>query len=187
MGRSQHLKKIGKIVGFHGLKGDVKVRPSSANPDWLKTLKRVTLQLPTGETLLTISKAQLQDRMVWLRFANHPDRTSVEKYMGAELLAEEADLPPLEDGEFWVDEAVGMTVLDDVTGERIGVIKNWVTSGAQEFLEIKTDATGEIFMVPMTPHFCAAVDRENKELRLQNLDGFFESLSQSAASEKPSP
>lgn len=168
------LKKIGKIVGFHGLKGDVKVRPSAPEAEWANTLDEVTLLLNGKQTRLSITHAKLHERLVLCRFEGYPDRTSVEAYMGAELWADEKDLAPLEEGEFYVDDIIGLNVLDHKTRSVLGTVNDLVSSGDQDYLEICHQQTRDKVLIPLNEHFVPEINADEKFITLDNLDGFFD-------------
>ena len=95
---AESLLEIGNIVGTHGLRGDLKVRLKSGDPDLLMTLKQVTLRLPTGEILsVDISRQVLHKGQVLLRLQGYDSINRVEQMVGSQVLLAEDLLPELDD------------------------------------------------------------------------------------------
>jgi 16S rRNA processing protein RimM len=92
------------------------------------------------------------------RFAEIPDRAAAEKLRGTELTVPRSALPPLEDGEYYHTDLIGLAAVSD-TGEALGTVVAVENYGAGDILEIERP-TGKRFMVPMT---LAAVPEWNEE------------------------
>lgn len=165
------LVRIGQIVGFHGLKGDLKVRPTNFPPDWPGQLKELQLVLGKEERWLKIKRAEIRDRLVWVRFEGFPDRTSVESFIKATLFARPEDLPELEDDEQYADDLIGMTVRDLKTQTDIGSVKDLVSAGQQDYLEIQVTAKNDTVIIPYNEHFFPKVD---EVVWIANLEGFID-------------
>jgi len=153
--------QIGQVVGYHGVKGAVKVKTENANPDWLETLETAYIPSKTGWDSLTIVGAfQKSPHLAVLTFQEITSRTDAERRLAQKaLFANEADLPTLEQDEFRLDDLVGLQVLDAETQAVVGIVKGWVTDGGhQHFLEIAVDEVSPVLTVPFNGHFFPAVD-----------------------------
>ncbi len=166
--KSSRRIQIGQIVGFHGIKGAVKIKTENADPDWLDDLETVYLQpQPNQWQPLTITQAfQKSPTVIVATFKEIKDRTEAEQKLNQQwVYADEADLPELDAGEFLIDELVGLTVIDEATKATIGNVKDLVSSSnGQQFLDIELqDANHEkdaILTVPFNEHFFPVVDIE---------------------------
>ena len=166
----EKLVRIGKIVGCHGLRGDVQVRPASENPTWVGVLKEVTL----GRKTLRIQRAVLKDRLVYLSFEEHSTRNDVEPLVGSKLFAPFDALPDPGEGEFWVDDMLGLTVLEEASSKVIGTVKDVLSSGGMDYLEIQLMEQSDTQLIPFTHHFFPTVDMEKRQITTANLEGFWE-------------
>lgn len=173
---TENTKRIGKLVGFHGLKGDVKLNPSSPDVEWAGKITNVILKLGAKTVNLEIIQAKIQDRIVLCRFKDHLDRTSVEQYLNAEVYALTDELPVPEEGEFWVDDIIGLNVLDFKSRAVIGTINDLVSSGDQDYLEIIHQLTQDKVLIPLNDHFVPEIKPEEGFVSLNNLDGFFDDM-----------
>lgn len=163
---------IGQIVGFHGLRGDVKVRPASGNPDWVGHVKKLTLVLADRQETLTVVSSRVHKQAVLLRFKGWDSLTAVEPMRGAALYVDEADLPSLQEDEVWADDLPGMTVIDAKTGESVGSVNVVLTSGGQDFLELLINGQKETLLIPYNTHFFPNADSEKRQITLSGLEGF---------------
>lgn len=165
--------RIGKIVGFHGLRGDVKIHPVSDAPEWAGVLDQVTLQnpkKPSEQITLQLAESKVQGPLVLARFKDRPDRTSVESLMGWELYTRQSELPPPEENEFWANDLIGLTVLDHDTRRKRGQVKDLLTASGSDFLEIQLDESDETVVIPFINHFFPEVNVEQGHLTVTLLD-----------------
>jgi 16S rRNA processing protein RimM len=169
--------RIGQITACHGLQGHVKIRTTEDNPDWANGKNRLrTVLAKKGEKTLTlvIESVKPQSKGLLLRFEGYPDRTAAEPLVGAVLYADRDDLPPPGEDEFWVDDLLGLTVIEQESGEEKGRVADILSAGGQEYLEIALSGTDERKIVPFIPHFFPAVDVAGKTITVTGLSGFLE-------------
>ncbi len=180
---TEKLVRLGKIVGFQGLQGAVKVRLSDDEPDWLDSLKTVTLKTPRQTFVLTIRRARLKGpRQGIIEFEGYPDRTRAEKELAeGELFAPLSCLPEPAEGEYWADDLIGMAVIDASGGQELGRVKDLLSSTGGDYLEISVDG-GETVLIPFIDEFFPVVEPENKRLTVARLEDF---LRDAAQKEKP--
>jgi 16S rRNA processing protein RimM len=166
--------RVGKIVGCHGVRGDVKLRPTSEEADWAAAGTSVFLKNTKSgqEQGLTIQNARHQGPLVVLNFKEFENRTQVEPLVGSTVYAEMADLKPPEEGEYWVDDLIGLSVLDSETGRIRGQVKDVLTSGGTDFLEIQLDESSETVVIPFNEHFFPTVDMEGQTVTIDLLSDF---------------
>lgn len=167
---------FGKIVGFHGLQGEVKVRPHPNKPEILGSVKHLRTK-PTPHfpgVDLEIESSHFDKRMYYLCFESYPDRTSVEHLMGAELLAWEEELEELEEEEFWVKDLVGMTAYKE-NGEEIGKVVD-IIYGGNDLLEIRreNDPPGKTILVPFVKNIVPTVNLKERKISIADIPGLLE-------------
>jgi 16S rRNA processing protein RimM len=123
------------VTGAHGIGGEVKLKLFSDALDAHRSFNGGTL------TLTSL-------RGVIARFAEVRDRTAAEALRGTELTVLRSALPPLEPGEYYYADLIGLPAVT-TSGEAIGVVVTVEDFGAGDVIEIER-ATGKRFMVPMT-------------------------------------
>jgi 16S rRNA processing protein RimM len=171
----QKKVRVGKIVGCHGVRGDVKLRPSSEEADWAMAGVTVYLKDKVGlERPLTIQNIRQQGPLLILHFKELENRTQAEPFVGSALFAAVADLKPPKEGEYWVDDLIGLSVLDAETSRVRGKVKDILSSGGTDFLEIQLEGSTETAVIPFNEHFFPTVDIENKTITVDLLSDFLD-------------
>ena len=154
--------RIGKIVGFHGVRGEVKVRPTSDDAPWAETVETICLKKPgesTEQPMRVISRRR-HGPHVLLTFEGAESRTLAEPLLGAFLYVDSADLPAPEADEYWADDLIGLMVTDAETGRNRGTVKDLLSSSGSDFLEIQLEHSKETVVVPFINRFFPEVDLE---------------------------
>ncbi len=154
------LVESGQIVGFHGLRGDLKVRPLSGDPGPLLSATDVYLCLPDGRLKKTEPLRQsLHKGIVLLRFDGFESLTAVEGLKGCRILLDRNLLPELAPDEFYWHQIEGAKVTDREYGE-IGHLKSMFTTSAHDTWVVEGLA-GEV-MIPVVAEFIVTINAEQK-------------------------
>lgn len=164
---------VGKVVGFLGLKGELKIRPEPNNPTLLLDIEDVQIQLHKEIVMADVEKVRLEKRLIIIKFEGYPDRTSVEHFMDALVFTQKAQIPDLEEDEWWVNDLVGLSVYT-TTGRLIGTICG-ITGGAGELLEVAKDGNeSSTCLIPFVKALVPVVDIKGKRVEVVDLPGLFD-------------
>ncbi len=168
------LVRIGKIVGCHGVRGDLKIRPASEDASWAEPGLNITLKHgKTGEHQhFVVQSARHQGPLVILHFKELVDRTAAEPYIGSTLFANQDDLPAPDEGEFWADDLIGLTVVDAQNGRKRGVVNDLLSSTGTDFLEIQIEDSEQTVVIPFIEKFFPTVDLEAGTISIDLLSDF---------------
>jgi len=154
------LVESGQIVGTHGLRGDLKVRPLSGDPAPLLSATEVFLRLPDGQITKVVPLRQsLHKGMVLLKFSGYESLTAVEGFKGCRVLLDRHLLPELDQDEFYWHQIEGASVVDLEHGE-IGQLKSMFTTAAHDTWVVEGQF-GEV-MIPVVAEFIVNISAENK-------------------------
>lgn len=169
----EHVR-IGKIVGCHGVRGDVKIRPTSEDAEWADEIRQVLLKNPKSgmEQSVTVQGIRHQGPLVILHFEGMDNRNLVEPLVGSFLYADVSDLPPPDEDEFWVDDVIGLAVVDAQTGRQRGRVKDLLSSAGSDFLEIQLEDSEQTVVVPFIDKFFPEVSVENGTVSIDLLSDF---------------
>jgi 16S rRNA processing protein RimM len=130
------------VAGAHGVTGEVRLKLFGEGVAALAAHKRF------NDGALTLSKARDDGKGGAIaRFAEVTDRAAAEMLRGTLLTVPRSALPPLDDGEYYHADLIGLAAISD-TGEPLGVVIAVENFGAGDILEIER-ASGTRFMVPM--------------------------------------
>ncbi|MCF0142558.1 MAG: 16S rRNA processing protein RimM [Parasporobacterium sp.] len=176
----QYLR-IGVITTTHGLKGEVKVYPTTDSPRRFKEVKRVFLEGPKGRTETTIEGVRFFKNLAIVKFACFDSVEAANGTSGMDVLIDRADGQPLAEGEYYIADLLGCTVVSD-EGETVGVLKDVLQTGANDVYvvtpakEIKT-AKGKVLteiLIPVIPQCILNVDIEKSIVTVHLMAGLID-------------
>ena len=101
--------EIGKIVTTHGVVGEVKVYPWCDTPDFLTGFS--TLYFHKGKDPVLVQQARVHKNMVLLKLQGTDTLEAAQALRNQILYADRADMP-LEEGEYFIQDLIGLTVVD---------------------------------------------------------------------------
>ncbi|MHA6317153.1 ribosome maturation factor RimM [Altererythrobacter sp. CAU 1778] len=138
---------LAAITGAHGVTGEVRLKLLGDGLAALKSHKRFEADVDGGVLILTKLRDDGKGGAI-ARFDQVADRTAAEKLRGTTLSVPRDTLPPLEEGEFYHADLVGLAVVTD-GGVAIGTVHAVENFGATDIVEIERP-DGRKFMVPLT-------------------------------------
>jgi 16S rRNA processing protein RimM len=169
----EELFPVGKVVGFRGLRGEVKIRPSTNSPEILLDIKTVSIRLPDGRNLTaSVGSVRLDKRMLSVNFEGYADRTAVELLEDAEIFVSRDQLSDLEEEQWWVDDLVGLKVFT-TSGAFVGSLLSIIDSGNQ-LLEISTGDGDKTILVPFVKELVPLVDPGAGRIEIHDIPGLLE-------------
>lgn len=152
----EQMIDIGRIAGTHGLRGDLKVRLNSGDPDLLNEIDRVSLRLPDGTVVgLDIIRRAVHKGQVLLRFKGYESINLVEHMMRSQVFIDEDALPELGNDEFYWKQLDGLKVFEQQHGE-IGTLKDMYTTAAHDTWVVQ-GRYGEV-LIPVVKEFIHEID-----------------------------
>lgn len=122
------------ITGAHGVTGEVRLKLFTGDLSGYKSFNGGSLTLKSLRNAIA-------------RFAEVPDRNAAEKLRGTELTVPRSALPPLEEGEYYHADILGLAAVS-TTGEALGHVVAIDDFGAGDVIEIERPDKKR-FMVPM--------------------------------------
>jgi 16S rRNA processing protein RimM len=141
---------LAAVAGAHGVTGEVRLKLFGDGVAALKRHKRFN-----GGVLTLTSLRDDNKGGAIARFSEVPDRTAAEALRGTELTVPRSALPPLEEGEYYHADLIGLAAVSDA-GAALGAVVAVENYGAGDILEIERP-DGKRFMIPMSvdavPHW----------------------------------
>ena len=163
---------VGKILNFHGVRGEAKVGFTKNQEDFILKLDKIYLQIGAEYKPLEIENVRLNKNFAIFKFKGINSINDLMEYKGFLLFVEESTIRQnLEDDEFLIDELVGMKVLAD--GKRIGTVVGVSNNGANDLLSVKSNSQ-KICLVPFVKAIVLNVDIKSKEVIVENIPGLIE-------------
>lgn len=165
---------VAVLTAPHGIKGELKLKLLSDLPDRLAGLAEVWLFSRDGKTQLGRKK------ILALRGAAHEiikleqvdDRDAAEKLKGCFLAVSRQEAYPLSDGQYFVDDLLGLKVRDRNRGE-IGVLQDALDNPAQPILLIRRPGKKDL-LLPLNQATLEDVDFEEEVIKVNLPEGLWE-------------
>ena len=164
----EQFLQVGVISSTHGIRGEVKVFPTTGDAARFKKLKKVLLDTDREQVELEIQSVKFFKQFVILKFKGIDNINDIEKYKGKSLLVPREDGVPLGRDEYYIADMIGMEVF--AGDERFGVIKDVMETGANEVYIIDSDMHGEV-LIPAIRQCVIDVDVEDKKMQIRLMDG----------------
>ncbi len=176
MARASRLVELGRIVGAHGLRGEVRVRFFGDDPLHLIEAEQVLLgdgrEDERAQPYVVRGAGSGRANEVRLQLAGVRDRDAAEALKGSLVLAEAEDLEPLEDDEFYWHELVGCEVTTEA-GTRVGTVSEIWETGAHDVLVVRDEA-GHQNLIPTAREVTREIDREARRIVIADLPGLID-------------
>ncbi len=151
-----HMVVVGKLVKPFGVRGQVRVLSLTDVPNRFENLKEVTLESPTGTTLVTtVTNVRTDGRSYLVRFAAFSTPEAARDYNGAWLKIPQEHVPPAPEGHHYQFELIGLTV-QDVSGTVLGTLEEVVEVSHRHLFVIRGD--GKEYLLPALRKWIVCVD-----------------------------
>lgn len=164
----QYLE-IGKVVSTHGLRGELRVDPWCDSPQFLCQFK--TLYLKKGETKLSVSSRP--HKTIAIVKANGIDTIEeAEKLRGRILYINRSDAR-LAPGEYFIQDLMGLDVIDIDTSKSYGKITDVLKTGANDVYQV-TDKKKKEYLIPVIDDVVKEIDINGGKVLIKPLKGIFD-------------
>ena len=168
----EDLLQVGVITTTHGVRGEVKVFPTTDDPARFKKLKNVILDTGKEKLELEIAGVKFFKNMVILKFKGIDDINDVEKYRKKSLYVTRENAVKLKKDEYFIADLIGMKVSTD-EGEELGTLSDVMQTGANDVYVISmTD--GEEVLIPAIRDCNRDVDVEQGQMCVHLLPGLLD-------------
>ncbi len=165
----EQMFQVGVISSTHGVRGEVKVYPTTDDVKRFKKLKEVILDTGREQKLLEIETVKFFKQFVILKFKGIDSINDIEKYKGKSLLVDREHAVKLKKDEYFIADMIGMRVVTE-DGEAFGTLKEVIETGANDVYIIDTKEHGDV-LVPAIKQCILDVDIEDSTMRIHLLEG----------------
>ncbi len=166
----ENLLRVGVIANTHGLKGEVKVFPTTDDPERFKMLKEVILDTGKEKLNLTVQSVRFFKNLVIVKFKEYNNINDIEKYKGKDLLVTRENAVPLEDGEYFIADLLNLDVYDD-TGVRLGFLYDVLQTGANDVYIVKNEETKKEILLPAINECILDINIEEGRITVHLMEG----------------
>ena len=178
----EDLLQVGVITSTHGIRGEVKVFPTTDDAARFKKLKNVILDNGKERRDLEITSVKFFKNQVILKFKGIDDINDVEKYkkgvdtveaaeqLRNQVLYMDRDEVELEEGVYFIQDLIGLEVLDADTGKSYGKLSDVMQTGANDVYVVKKAGANDL-LIPAIKDCILDVDVENGMMKVHLLAG----------------
>lgn len=149
--------------------------PMTDHPDRFLDMENITIESMSGKIvdLHVLDSARYEGKDLFLvKLRGVDDRESAASFRGWLVTVSDDERVPLEDGEYWIDQLIGMRVLDE-DGNIIGSLTDVIRTGSNDVYEIKT-ADGPNIAIPAIASVILEVDVSAKTMKVRIPEGLLD-------------
>ncbi|MBP5303417.1 MAG: 16S rRNA processing protein RimM [Clostridia bacterium] len=169
MPRVQFLE-AGQIVGTHGVRGEMRVQPWCDSPEVFCKLKRVYLD-ERGATSLKV-KSRPQKNMVLMKAEGVESIPEAEELRNTVVYLNRDDLH-LPKGTFFIQDLIGMSIYNVDTDEKLGVLEDVSSTGANNVYHMKTQEGKEV-LIPAIPSVVKEINLDADSIKIFVIKGLLD-------------
>lgn len=168
----EDIFQVGAITSTHGVRGEVKVFPTTDDVRRFKKLKEVLLD--TGKEMLTleIESVKFFKQFVILKFKGIDSLNDVEKYRSKNLYVTRENAVKLRKDEYFIADLIGLTVVTEEE-ESFGELVDVIQTGANDVYVVKMDDGKEV-LLPAIKECILSVDMEDRKMIVHVMDGLLD-------------
>lgn len=164
--------RVGVITNTHGIKGEVKVYPTTDDIKRFDYLKETILDTGKEYITLHVTGVKYFKNMVILKFKEFDDINQILQYKGKDLLVTRENAIPLEDGKYFIVDLVGCDVITD-ENKHLGILTDVLQTGANDVYVVKTDDGKEV-LLPVIEQCILNKDIDKKQITVHVMKGLLD-------------
>lgn len=168
----EKLLRVGVITSPHGVRGEVKVFPTTDDAKRFKKLKNVILDTGKEQLPLEIEGVKFFKNMVILKFKGYDSINDIERYRQKDLLITREQAVSLKKDEYFITDLIGLVVLDE-TGNTIGTLKDVLETGANDVYAVELP-NGKELLLPAIKDCILEVNIPDGRMKVHVLDGLMD-------------
>ena len=168
----EELFRVGVISKTHGIRGEVKVYPTTDNVRRFDDLKEVILDTGKEQLILHVTSVKYFKNMVILKFKEFDNINDIIPYKGMDLLVTRENAIPLEEGEYYIADIIGSKVITD-EDKILGTLTDVLQTGANDVYVVKTKDGKEV-LLPSIEECILDRDIENKIVKVHIMKGLLD-------------
>lgn len=168
----EDLLQVGIITSTHGVRGEVKVYPTTDDSRRFRRLKEVVLDTGREKLNLEIEGVKFFKQFVILKFKGLDNINDIEKYRQKSLYVTRKNAVRLQRDEYFIADLIGLKVQDE-DGAELGTVKDVIETGANDVYEVEM-ADGRSLLLPAIKQCILNVDVENGMMQVHVLEGLLD-------------
>ena len=168
----EDLLQVGVITATHGIRGEVKVFPTTDDPKRFKKLKSCILDTGREKKELEVESCKFFKQFVILKFKGIDNINDIERYKQCGLYVTRENAVRLRRGEYFISDMIGSKVITEEEKE-LGTLKDVLRTGANDVYVVETEEGKEI-LLPAIKQCILNVDIEQQLITVHIMEGLLD-------------
>ena len=166
----EQFLRVGVVTATHALAGEVKVFPTTEDPERFLDLEKVCIldQKGAAAQVLEVERVRFFKQFVIVKFAGLDKIEQVQSLVKKDLYVSREDAIPLEDGEYYIADLIGLKVFDEA-GALLGELADVLQTGANDVYIVKNG--DKELLIPVIEECIREVDLEKGCVRVHLMEG----------------
>lgn len=164
--------QVGVIASTHGIRGEVKVFPTTDDVKRFQNCKQLLLDTGKERIELEVEGVKYFKQFVILKFQGIDSINDVECHKGKSLLVARENAVKLRKGEYFIADLIGLVVCNEA-GENIGVLEDVLQTGANDVYNIRL-SDGRELLLPAIRECVLEVNVENRWMKIHIMEGLLD-------------
>lgn len=164
--------QVGAVASVHGIKGEVKVFPTTDEPEKFKKLKTVKLKTEKEEREIKLQSVKFFKKMVIVKFEGIESPEDAYPYRGATLWISREEAVPLKQNEYYQADLMGLSVFTE-DGEELGMLTDVLETGANDVYEV-TLPDKRTVLLPAIKDCVKSIDLEAARMTVHVMEGLLD-------------
>jgi 16S rRNA processing protein RimM len=161
---------VGIVLKTVGLKGELKIKPLTDNPDRYSEGETIWAGGPSDTPVqLTVRSSRDAGRDIAVFFDEIDSIEKAEGFRGKELFVQESDVPPLPEGEYYQFQVLGLEVYTS-RGRLLGKVTDIIEAGEKDVYVVR--GGGKEYLIPVTDDAVEEIDVKGGKIKLRPMKGY---------------
>lgn len=168
----EDLFKVGIITSTHGIRGEVKVFPTTDDIQRFTYLKDCIMDTGSERIPMEVEGCKFFKKQAILKFKGYDDINDIERYKNATLWVTRENAIPLEEGEFYIADIIDAEVYEE-DGNYLGTLTDVMETGANDVYVVRLES-GKDLLIPAIPQCILEIDTERPKVTVRLMKGMLE-------------
>lgn len=168
----ENLLRVGVITATHGIRGEVKVFPTTDDPARFKELKHCIVELLRETVELQVESVKFFKQYVILKFQGYDNINDIEAFVKKDLLVTRENAVACAPGEYFICDLIGLQVVTD-EGQVLGTLTEVLETGANHVYEVTASDNRQV-LIPVIDQCVLSHDLEKGCVTVHLLPGLLE-------------
>lgn len=161
---------VGKIVNTHGVKGELKIVPTTDDPKRFKKLKEIYVERKELKKY-NIEAVRFHKAFVLLKLEGIDDMNAAELLKGSTLKIDRKDSLPLKKDEYYISDLYDLGVYTEEDERYLGDIVDIIYTGSNDVYVVKNPETKKELLLPAIKQVVKVVNIEEGKMIVHLLEG----------------